>query len=70
MEVGRQILSWPEGMNAMVTLQSIVKQGRSTSVKRNISSKFHVKNITVFLLDPVEHIVAGITGPLITCILS
>ena len=60
----------PQAVEAMVTLQSIVEQGRNAREKRNISLKFPVKNVTVILRDPAEHVVAGITGPLKTYILS
>ena len=60
----------PNAVEAMVTLQSIVEQGRNAREKRNISLKFPVKNVTAILRDPAEHVVAGITGPLKTYILS
>jgi isoleucyl-tRNA synthetase len=60
----------PNAVKAMVALQSIVEQGRNAREKRNISLKFPVKNVTVILRDADEQIVAGITGPLKTYILS
>jgi isoleucyl-tRNA synthetase len=57
-------------VEAMEMLQSIVEQGRNAREKRNISLKFPIKTVVAILRDPTEHVVAGITGPLKTYILS
>jgi isoleucyl-tRNA synthetase len=59
-----------QAVEAMEALQSIVEQGRNAREKRNISLKFPVKTVVAILRNPADHVVAGITGPLKTYILS
>ena len=59
-----------EALDAMAALQSIVEQGRNAREKRNISLKFPVKSVVAILRNPPAHVIAAITGPLKTYILS
>jgi isoleucyl-tRNA synthetase len=59
-----------EAVEAMEALQSIVEQGRNAREKRNISLRTPVKMVVAILSNPAPHIVAGLTGPLKSYILS
>jgi isoleucyl-tRNA synthetase len=59
-----------EAGEAMEALQSIVEQGRNAREKRNISLRTPIKSIVAVIRNPAEHVIAGLTGPLKTYILS
>lgn len=59
-----------QAVDAMEALQSIVELGRTAREKRNLSLKFPIKSVHAILRNPEPHVVAGITGPLKSYILS
>jgi len=59
-----------EAVAAMGTLQTVVEQARNARERRNISLRTPVRSLAVILRSPSPAVVAGLTGPLRSYILS
>ena len=59
-----------EAVEAMETLQTIVEQGRTARERRTISLRTPIKSVVAVLRNPPPYVVAALTGPLQTYILS